>query len=130
MTRITQEQFKNDFKRNGVDVAIDVKNLDPETEEKLKKAGVSQAALNEIAGIDGKISGDKEYTLLYKKVDSFEKDKPTTPGYFETTDAKNAPTKSGQVYEALKGEVDRNLNIARAQGVLQNSPAVPGNDPV
>lgn len=125
--KITQQQFVSDFKRDGNDVPVDVKNLDPATLEKLKKAGVTQGDLLKIAGPDKKINKDSEYIELFKKVDSFEKPNPSL-GEFETRDANNNPTMSGEVYDALKLEVDRSLDLARAQGALKGSPAVPNKD--
>lgn len=128
MSKITREQFISDFKRDGSDVPIDVKHLDPSTLEKLKKAGVTQADLVKIAGSDKKISGDAEYSELFKKVDSFENPNPS-PREFETRDANNVPTMSGEVYDALKLEVDRSLDLARSQGALKGSPSISNKDP-
>jgi Subtilase family len=127
MTTIRSDRFVSALQKNGSDVPIDVQNLDSATTEKLKKAGITQKDLLEVAGSDKKISGDKEYKALFAKVEKLEKDKDHTG--FETENDKKVQTASGAAYEALKVEVDRQVNIARAQGVLQSSPAVPGNDP-
>lgn len=122
MSKIDQTKFLSEFQREGNYVDIDVKDLDASTLEKLKKAGVSLKDLEQVAGTDGKISGEKEFKDLYSKIDSFEKTKD--PSYFDTVDNKNVPTTSGKAYDALKQEVDRNMNKARAQGVLSSSPNV------
>lgn len=156
MSRVTRDQFLSDFK-NG-EAEISVKDISSETLERLKKAGVDRSDLARIAGKDGKISGNAEYTRLYNYVDGFEDNNSNAD--FETRDSKNALTTSGEVYEALKSEVSRNLtaakmgrtqsskaktpakapaedlfqkgspdDIKRAKDVLKNSPAVSSKEP-
>lgn len=151
MSKITRAQFMNDFSSGE----MNVRTLSTETLSKLKNAGVEKSDLERIAGTDGKISG-AEYAALFGYIDGFEDGAPND--FFDTRDNKNQPTTSGEVYDALKTEFDRNVSKARVQGtqtakgatnpppvdqfqtaskadidrandVLKKSPQVAGNDP-
>jgi hypothetical protein len=107
MSIINRSNFVKDLDRTG----IDVNNMDPKTEEALKKANISQKDMMDIAGDDGVIRGQSEYSELFNRVvrhDSSSSDANS----FENSG------KSGMAYEALKSEVDRNMNKANAQGVI------------
>lgn len=116
MTRIRESQFIDDFSRGGDSIGINIHELTPETLEKLKKAGVTADQLAKIAGSDGRISGKSEFKQLFKVIDGFDKDRSNDS--IETRDDKNAPTPSGELYDALKSEVDRNVSKARMQGII------------
>ena len=107
MSTINRQGFIKDLDRSS----INVNDLDAQTQEKLKKANISQKDLMEIAGDDGQIRGSKEYSALFDLVARHDKSSPDTNA-FENTG------KSGEAYEALKSEVDRNLTKAKSQGVI------------
>ncbi|MCI0618665.1 hypothetical protein L0244_37280 [bacterium] len=112
MTRIDLNKFKSDFKSG-----IDMNNLSDESEAVLKNNG------NDLAGIDsnkdGKIDGAKELEKLFNAIDSFDHNKSSSS--FETTNAENILTPSGELYEALKPEMDRNLLRANFKNQLPNA---------
>jgi hypothetical protein len=116
MTKIKDSQVVNDFSRGGDSIGINVNELSTETQDKMKKVGVSKGDLENIAGSDGRISGKKEFKQLYKAIDTF--DKNGKAGSIQTRDAKNAPTPSGEFYDAMKSEVDRNVAKANMQGII------------
>jgi hypothetical protein len=112
MSTITRNNFVNELSKGG----INVNDMAPETKEKLKEAGLSEATLSRIAGKDGKISGTKELKRLFKAVDKFDHNGSTTS--FKTENRAGEQTKSGMIHEALKSEVDRNRAKASEQGVI------------
>ena len=91
MTIINRSNFIKDLDRTG----IDVNNMDSKTEEALKKANISQTDLMEIAGDDGVIRGQSEYSELFNRVVRHDSSSPDTNS-FENSG------KSGIAYEALK----------------------------
>ncbi|HSE43000.1 MAG TPA: hypothetical protein VLH08_19730, partial [Acidobacteriota bacterium] len=58
----------------------------------------------------------KEFKKLYKAIDTFDKDGKSNS--IQTKDSKNAPTPSGELYSAMKSEVDRNVAKAKMQGII------------
>lgn len=112
MPTITRKQFVSEFAKGEINVSA----LSGELKTKLSAKGVSTDALKAIAGADGRISGTKEAEALFKLVDGF--DKNDAPGVMETTGGNGAPTASGELYEELKAEVERNRTSAKNQGVV------------
>lgn len=110
MTRIDREKFINNLSK----VELDVNEIPTKTLEKLDDLGISKKQLRNIAGDDGKISG-QEYKDLFESVDRFDKD--GSNGSLEIRDDRNRLTRSGQLYETLNSEVQRNIRQARIQGV-------------
>jgi hypothetical protein len=107
MSTVSRSNFIKDLDRTG----INVNDMDPQTQEKLKKANISQKDLMDIAGEDGQIRGAKEYSELFNRVVRHDSSSPDTNS-FENSG------KSGEAYEALKSEVDRNMTKAQSQGVI------------
>ena len=107
MSTVSRSNFVKDLDRSG----INVNDMDAKTQEALKKANISQKDLMDIAGADGQIRGSKEYSELFNRVVRHDSSSPDTNS-FENTG------KSGEAYEALKSEVDRNLTKAKSQGVI------------
>jgi hypothetical protein len=114
MSTITRKQFISELSNSKS--GINVNDLSPETRAKLAEKGVSEQDLKKIAGSDGRISGEAEYKKLFKLVDRF--DENGSSGSIDTSDKAGAPTPSGEVYESLKAEVERNALRARNQGVI------------
>ena len=110
MSTVNRQTFVKTLDKGG----INVNDMDAKTQEKLKKAGISQKELVEIAGKDGKISGS-EYSRLFNLIDR--SDRNGSSKSINTTD-KGVQTQSGAAYEALQQEVDRNLAKAKTQGVI------------
>ena len=105
MSTVSRSNFVKDLDRSG----INVNDMDAKTQEELKKANISQKDLMDIAGADGQIRGSKEYSKLF---DAVARNRKSGPDSFENTG------KSGEAYEALKSEVDKNLTKATSQGVI------------
>jgi hypothetical protein len=105
MSTINRSNFVKELDRSG----INVNDMDANTQEKLQKANVSQKDLMEIAGSDGQIRGKEEYSKLF---DAVARNRKNGPDSFEVKG------KSGEAYEALKSEVDRNVAKAKSQGVI------------
>jgi hypothetical protein len=105
MSTINRSNFVKELDRSG----INVNDMDANTQEKLQKSNVSQKDLMEIAGSDGQIRGKEEYSKLF---DAVARNRKNGPDSFEVKG------KSGEAYEALKSEVDRNVAKAKSQGVI------------
>ncbi len=107
MSIINRSNCVKDLDRTG----INVNDMDAKTQEALKKANISQTDLMVIAGDDGQIRGSKEYSALFDLVVRHDSSSPDTNS-FENSG------KSGEAYQALKSEVDRNMTKATSQGVI------------
>lgn len=112
MSTITRKEFVKDLSKAG----INVNDMSSETRAKLNKAGVSDAEIKKIAGKDGQIKGEAELNQLFKVVDKF--DSNGSGNSFVNKDSSGNITTSGEVYEALKSEVDKNRAKASQQGVI------------
>lgn len=114
MTKINREQFRKEF-HDG----INIDSLSNETRTALKNAGISKARLKEIANGDRKIEG-AEIEKLFDVMDSF--DMQPSDGYLDTSINPGISTPTGEAYDRLKSEYDRNaaINILRGPQ-LQNS---------
>lgn len=114
MTKINREQFRNEF-HDG----INIDSLSNETRTALKNAGISKARLKEIANGDRKIEG-AEIEKLFDVMDSF--DMQPSDGYHDTSINPGISTPTGEAYDLLKSEYDRNVAINILRGPqLQNS---------
>jgi hypothetical protein len=111
MSTVTRKQFNSDFSKGG----ININDMAPETKAKLNKLGISDSDLTKIAGKDGRISGT-EHNKLFTLLDKF--DKNGSGNSFVDKDSAGAPTSSGEAYQTLKSELDRNVAKARSQGVI------------
>src|SRR5262245_12800371 len=117
MSTITRKSFINELSANhGV---VDTNNMSKDLKKAFANAGISEADVKKMAGPDGQIKGEKEFNALFRAVDMY--DRKETPNSFESEYiinkgtcgeqyAKNLP---GEVYDALKKEVDRNRLEAR-----------------
>ncbi len=115
MTTVTKRGFVNELSSNhGV---VDTNNMSNELKGALKEAGIGEAELKRMAGPDGQIKG-KEFQKLYHAVDRFDHRNPKSFQSDYQIDVgacqpKYGLTKEGKLYDALKGEVDRNRLEAR-----------------
>ena len=107
MSRITRDSFVDTLGAEGG--KLDVNALGTQTDAALKRAGIDQAALREIAGEDGVISGSDEMAKLFDLVDTADRNRSYHS--IDTTkrgaDGKEVATASGALYDALKNEVER-----------------------
>lgn len=118
MSTVTRKTFVNELsKDHGV---IDTNNMSGDLKKTISNRGITDAELKKIAGADGQIKGEKEFTKLFKAVDQFDK---RTPNSFQADHLTNkgtcreqySNTLSGEVYDKLKKEVAHNRLEARYQ---------------
>jgi len=116
MTRINREQFRNQFQSG-----ININTLSEETKAALENAGISKARLKEIAHGDSKIEA-AELEELFNVMDSF--DMQPSDGYLNNSLNPGIPTPTGEAYDRLKSEYDRNLaiNILRGPQIQKSKP--------
>jgi hypothetical protein len=107
MSRITRDSFVQDMTGGaaGEEPGIDVGNLASKTEAALARAGLDRADLGEIAGEDGVIRGEDEMSKLFDLVDT--RDRDGSDESIATTRKDGSGTRSGALFDALKGELER-----------------------
>jgi len=103
MSRISRDSFV-DTMTSG-EGGIDVDKLGSKTQEALAEAGIDKSQLKDIAGEDGVISGQDEMSELFNLVDTA--DHNGSYNSIATTNKDGTATKSGALFEALKGELER-----------------------
>ncbi len=111
MTTISRKEFDDQLSAGGG--WIDPDDLSPELQRELDSAGIDRARLAAIAGKDGVISGRAEADELFALVDSFDDDRSARSLNPGTADH---PTASGELYRALRAEIDRRAAGARLAG--------------
>lgn len=119
MSTIKQQAFVGQFTGKGVPPGVvDTNHLSEAMQKALDAAGVPPAELKKLAGADGQIRGD-EFNKLFALLDGFD----GSPGnkVLELSQDDGTPTPVGQLNDALKDEVARNLKASRY--------AVPGSVP-
>lgn len=115
MTEITNKKFMELSYNQGF---IDVDHLSDDLRKTLASAGLGEAELRKIADSDGKIT-DKEFQKLFETVDRFDSNPSKTSfDYYEKSSTSKKPvlSKSGQLYDAMSREVQRNRTTASYPG--------------
>ncbi len=124
MTRISRDSFV-DTMTSG-EGGIDVGKLGAKSQEALADAGIDGGQLADIAGEDGVISGEDEMGKLFELVDTA--DHNGSYDSIATTNRDGTATKSGALYTALKGELDRARMGAPAAAKTETAPATEKNE--
>ena len=118
MPSISRDQFVASFQGRGLDLA----NLSPELKNDLNAAGITVAKLEQIAGVDGIMSGEEELARLFKEIDTLDRD-----GSYRSialTDTKGGETRAGALLGELQFEIERNrLRTAVGPGLHDAEPA-------
>jgi hypothetical protein len=108
MSRITRESFIDQFQSAG---GLDAAAVAADASAALEKAGIGTADLHALAGADGKIDTHAELGRLFDLLDRVDHD-----GHYRSietrTSGSNAPTVSGDAYDALA----KDLATARSRG--------------
>ncbi|HEY7160590.1 MAG TPA: hypothetical protein VH815_04990, partial [Acidobacteriota bacterium] len=115
MTEITSKKFMELSYNQGY---IDVDHLSDDLKKTLASAGLSETELRKIADSDGKIT-DKEFQKLFEAVDRFDSNPSKTSfDYYDKSSRSKTPvlSKSGQLYDAMSREVQRNRTTASYPG--------------
>ncbi|MCI0447495.1 hypothetical protein L0152_30325 [bacterium] len=115
MKEITDKKFMELSRNQG---SIDVDHMSDDLKKSLASAGLSEAELRKIADSDGKIT-DKEFQKLFQAVDRFDSNPSKASfDYYEKSSSSKSPvlSKSGQLYEAMSREVQRNRTTASYPG--------------
>lgn len=113
MSRITRESFIDQFQSAG---GLDAAAVAADASAALEKAGIGTADLHALAGADGKIDTHAELGRLFDLLDRVDHD-----GHYRSietrTSGSNAPTVSGDAYDALA----KDLATARSKAPTQPS---------
>jgi hypothetical protein len=115
---VSQSRFTSSLaRRHGV---IDLNNLRPDLKDALETHGVSIDDLKELAGEDQQVEGADEFEALFDVVDGFDRNGSSRsfrtherPAGDETEPPPMTP--AGELYAALKAEVEHNRTQARYQ---------------
>jgi Peptidase_C39 like family len=107
MSQITRQSFINTIS-NGSASGIDLDSLTPATQAALQRAGITTGSLAELAGTDGRISGQDELSRLFDLIDRV--DRNGSRNSIATTarldSGRLATTLSGGAAEALQNEIE------------------------
>jgi hypothetical protein len=105
MSRVTRDTFIDSFGPQG----LDLDKLGADATTALQKAGVGADALATLAGADHKIAGHDDLSALFDLIDRVDHDGHANSLATTTTgaDGKALPTASGEVWSALKNQLEK-----------------------
>lgn len=109
---------RSDFVKQFADTGINVNDLSPDVESKLTQLGLTQRDLLEVAGKDGRISGESELNKLFNLIDKSDHDGSSNSFTMQGKEETGVQTKSGAMYDALKTELELNRTKAHTQGII------------
>ncbi len=111
MTTITRSQFTNNLSSRGG--YIDVDHMTPDLQRAFQQHGITNQELRDIAGQDHVIRGSREFERLFNRLDQLDHNGSSTS---IDTGRSGSLTRSGEVYEAIRREVDGNRTRAASEG--------------
>ena len=111
MTTITRSQFTDNLSARGG--YIDVDRMTPDLRRAFLDHGIGEQELRNIAGQDHVIRGARDFERLFNRID--ELDRNGSSSSIDTGRASSL-TRSGEVYEAIRREVDVNRTRAASEG--------------
>ena len=118
MTTVSRNEFARELSRN--DGALNINDLSKETAALFKQYGITEADLKKAAGKDGQIKGSREFKKLFGKVDKVDNDGSARSMRTrdDLVDGSSVATKAGELYDALKKDVESYRQMAHNRGVI------------
>jgi peptidoglycan hydrolase-like protein with peptidoglycan-binding domain len=110
MTTVTRSEFERLATRGGY---IDVDRMSPTLRETFHRQGITDEELDAIAGQDHVIRGKSEFRRLFNRLDELDRNGSSTS--IETGRSNNL-TRAGQVYQAIRNELDVNRERIDREG--------------
>src|SRR5262245_21479703 len=109
---ISRDEFTAALSRQGGSLNVDA--MPQSLRDTFHANGITDDDLRTIAGQDHIIRGTEEFRALFARIDRVDTDGRTST--ITTADVHGAPTRSGQVYNAVRAEIDNNRTCAQAEG--------------